>query len=84
MIIDPGSRSFKIMNLSTFYVAFSHVTMLGDESRLNLSIYFTGEHINQESLINITIRQQDGNKALKIQRKINELQNLTKIHMELL
>ncbi len=63
MICDPGPRSFELTNPSTFYVAMTRGTTLGDAARLISAIYFCGEptkiekhdNKNHRSQVNIKI-----------------------------
>ncbi len=52
---------------------------MGDESRMNSAIYFTGEHITEERLINMT-KTKAGRPSVIVQRRekwINILKNHT-------
>ncbi len=55
IICDPGPRNFELTNRSTFYVALTWGTILGDTTKLNSAIYFCGENITRKRLINMSI-----------------------------
>ena len=85
IIIDPGDKSFELINPSLFYVAFSRGTTLGDSSRMNSAIYFCGEHITEARLINMTKTKQNiesiyvqrRNKWIKILKQNTHESNLS-------
>ena len=60
---------------SLFYVAFSRGTTLGDETRMNSAIYFTGPDITEERLINMT-KTKTGQTTMQIQRRTKWIQLL--------
>ncbi len=78
IICDPGPRSFELTNPSTFYVALTQGTTLGDTTKLNSAIYFCGENITPKRLINMTIQSTDDKLTLKCQRRQKWIKQLDK------
>ena len=76
MICDPGPRSFELISPSTFYVALTRGTTLGDATRLNSAIYFCEENITPQRLKNMTIRITDHKPTLKCQRRRKWIRHL--------
>ena len=58
---DPGKKSFEILNPGTFYTLLSRASTLGGKDGKGSAIYFCGENISNERLMNIGKRTQSKN-----------------------
>ena len=55
IICDPGNKTFEGRNPGLFYTILSRITTLGDiNDKMTLAIYFTGENMTPERILNIT------------------------------
>jgi hypothetical protein len=55
LICDPGNKTFEGNNPGLFYTILSRITTLGDiEDKMSSAIYFTGENMTPDRILNIT------------------------------
>jgi hypothetical protein len=55
IICDPGNKTFEGRNPGLFYTILSRITTLGDISdKMSSAIYFTGDNMTPERILNIT------------------------------
>jgi GTPase SAR1 family protein len=55
LICDPGSKTFEGNNPGLFYTILSRITTLGDiDDKMSSAIYFTGENMTPDRILNIT------------------------------
>lgn len=77
IILDPGSRKFEQMNPGSLYVGLTRGTTMGDETRMNSAIYFCGDNITPERMINMTrVKGGTGRTTLNIQRRNKWMEHL--------
>jgi GTPase SAR1 family protein len=55
IICDPGTKTFEGRNPGLFYTILSRITTLGDiNDKMSSAIYFTGENMTPDRILNIT------------------------------
>jgi hypothetical protein len=55
IICDPGTKTFEGRNPGLFYTILSRITTLGDiNNKMSSAIYFTGENMSPDRILNIT------------------------------
>lgn len=69
MIVDIGSRKFELANPGLFYTAFSRVTTIGDGSKSQSSLFFTGDTVTDERLLKMTYKKDSNEKTIIAQRR---------------
>ena len=54
IVCDPGDRKAERTNVGLFYTALSRATTLGDDDGLNSAIYFDGNDLTEDRIMNLT------------------------------